>query len=165
MKKNLKNVFFFVILLAAFNLSAASFTGTCIRITDGDSIAIWVHNKVVEVELEGIDCPEISQDFGKEAKDFTSSMIFKKKVTVHIKSYDSQERVVGRVFVDDKYLSLELVNAGLAWHDRKHNSEKILSGAQKRAKKNKTGLWSKPKPTAPWLYRKKQEETSPDQSK
>jgi micrococcal nuclease len=165
MKKNLKNVLFLVILLAAFNLWAPSFTGTCIRITDGDSIAIWVHNKVVEVELEGIDCPEISQDFGKEAKDFTSSMIFKKKVTVHIKSYDPEERVVGRVFLDDTDLSLELVNAGMAWHDRKHNSEKKLSRAQKRAKKNKTGLWSKPKPTAPWVYRKTQEETTPDQSK
>jgi endonuclease YncB( thermonuclease family) len=164
MKKNLKNVFLFVIVLAAFNLSAASLTGTCIRITDGDSIAIWVHNKVIDVELEGIDCPEISQDFGKEAKDFTSSKTFKKKVTVHIKSYDSEGRVVGRAFVDDKDLSLELVNAGLAWHDKKHNSDKILSKAQKRAKKNKTGLWSKPKPTAPWLYRKTQEETNPDKS-
>jgi len=156
MKRNFINLFYFVILTVALNLSAATFTGTCIRISDGDSIAVWVHSKVVEIELDGIDCPEISQDFGKEAKDFTSSKIFKKKVTVHIKSYDSIGRVVGRVLIDDKNLSLELIKAGLAWYDKQHGSDKTLKKAQKKAKKNKKGLWSKPNPVAPWIYKKTQ---------
>ena len=156
MKKNFKNLFFFIIIFAAFNLSAATFSGTCIRISDGDSIAVWVHNKVVEIELDGIDCPEISQDFGKEAKNFASSKIFKKKVTVQIKSYDSLGRVVGRVLVDDKDLSLELVKEGLAWYDKQYGSDKILKKEQKKAKKSKKGLWSESNPVAPWIYRKTQ---------
>ncbi len=160
MKRNFINLLYFVIITAALNLSAATFTGTCIRISDGDSIAILVHNKVVEIELDGIDCPEISQDFGKEAKDFTSSKIFKKKVTVHIKSYDSIGRVVGRVLVDDKDLSLELIKEGLAWYDKQYGSDKVLKKEQKKAKKRKKGLWSEPNPVAPWVYRKTQKSPS-----
>jgi micrococcal nuclease len=163
MKENLKLkniVFFAVLVIAAAGLSGQTFTGWGYKALDGDSITAAIsEEKIVHVELEGIDCPELEQDFGKEAKDFTKSFIYKKKIKVEIKAYDAEERVIGRVFQEDKDLSLALIEAGLAWYDKKKGPDKKLSKAQKKAKKAKIGLWSKPKPTPPWIFRASQEKS------
>jgi endonuclease YncB( thermonuclease family) len=33
-------------------------------------------DRAVKIRLEGIDCPELGQDFGTRAKQFTSGMVF-----------------------------------------------------------------------------------------
>jgi endonuclease YncB( thermonuclease family) len=161
MKENLKFkniVFFAVLVIAASGLGGQIFTGWGYKALDGDSITVAIsEEKIISVELEGIDCPELEQDFGKEANDFTKNFIYKKKVKVEIKAYDDEERVIGRVFLKDKDLSLALIEAGLAWYDKKKGPDKKLSKAQKKAKKAKIGLWSKPKPTPPWIFRTSKE--------
>lgn len=161
MKENLKFkniVFFTVLVIAAAGLSGATFTGWGYKALDGDSITVAISTeKIISIELEGIDCPEPEQDFGKEATEFTKNFIYKKKVKVEIKTYDTEERVVGRVFLEDKGLSLALIEAGLAWYDKKKGPDKKLAKAQKKAKKAKIGLWSKVKPTPPWIFRASQE--------
>ena len=42
------------------------------------------------------------------------AMVFGKEVTVRVKELDRYGRTVGRVFVEDTDVSLELVRAGLA---------------------------------------------------
>jgi micrococcal nuclease len=46
-----------------------TFTAKVIGITDGDSITVLTdQNEQIKVRLEGIDCPEMHQDFGTRAK-------------------------------------------------------------------------------------------------
>ncbi|MGD2088276.1 MAG: thermonuclease family protein [Candidatus Aminicenantes bacterium] len=157
MKENLKlkNIVFIVVLvIAAAGLSGAAFTGWGYKALDGDSITVAISTeKIISIELDGIDCPEPEQDFGKEAQDFTKNFIYKKKVKVEIIAYEAKDRVIGRVFLEDKDLSLALIEAGLAWYDKKNSSDKKLAKAQKKAKKAKKGLWSTDKPTPPWIFR------------
>jgi endonuclease YncB( thermonuclease family) len=159
-KLKFKNIVFFTVLvIAAAGLCGATFTGWGYKALDGDSITVAIsEEKIISVELEGIDCPELEQDFGQEAKDFTKNFIYKKKLKVEIKAYDAEERVIGRVFLENKDLSLALIEAGLAWYDKKKGPDKKLAKAQKKAKKAKIGLWSKPKPTPPWIFRTAQED-------
>ena len=154
-----KIVFFVVLAMAAAALMAASFSGWGYKALDGDSITVAMESeKVIAVELEGIDCPELEQDFGKEARDFSKSFIYKKKLLVEISAYDTEGHVIARVTLEGKDLSLALLEAGLAWYDKKTGSDKQLAKAQKKAKKAKTGLWSNPNPTPPWIFRSQQEE-------
>jgi micrococcal nuclease len=161
MIKNLKFgkiVFFILVAITAAGLMAASFSGWGYKALDGDSITVAMENeKVISVELAGIDCPELEQDFGKEAMDFSKAFIYKKKLLVEISSYDTEGHVVARVSLDGQDLSLALLEAGLAWYDKKNSSDKQLAKAQKKAKKAKTGLWSNPKPTPPWIFRSVEE--------
>lgn len=153
-----KIVFFAVLVIAAVDLGAATFTGWGYKIQDGDSILIAIKGKKsIPVELGGIDCPELEQDFGKEASDFTKSFVYRKKVAVEIKTYNADGVIVARASVDGKDLSLALIEAGLAWYYKKYDSDRMLSKAQKKAKKAKKGLWSLPKPTPPWTFRETQE--------
>ena len=163
MKENLKLtniVFFAVLVIAAAGLSGAAFTGWGYKALDGDSVTVAIsEEKIISIELDGIDCPELEQDFGKEAQDFTKNFIYKKKVKVEIRAYDTESSVIGRVFLEDKDLSLALIEAGLAWYDKKKSSDKKLAKAQKKAKKAKKGLWSKEKPTPPWIFRASQQKS------
>lgn len=163
MKENLKFkiiIFFAVLVIVSAGLIGAIFTGWGYKALDGDSVTVAINTeKIISIELDGIDCPELEQDFGKEAQDFTKNFIYKKKVKVEIKGYDAEDRVIGRILVEDKDLSLALVEAGLAWYDKKKSSDKSLAKAQKSAKKAKKGLWSSPNPIPPWIFRETQKKS------
>jgi len=163
MKENLKfkNIAFFAVLvMAAAGLVGAAFSGWGYKALDGDSITVAISTeKIISIELAGIDCPELEQDFGKEAQNFTKNFIYKKKLNVEIIAYEAEDRIIGRVSLEDKDLSLALIEAGLAWYDKNKNPGKNLAKAQKSAKKTKKGLWSNPNPTPPWIFRASHEKS------
>jgi micrococcal nuclease len=148
----------FILVLSIFCLpgSAGTFSGKCVGVSDGDTITVLKSGRAVKIRFEGIDCPEISQDFGKRARRFTSKMVFGKIVEIKEFSQDDYGRTVARVYVDGQDLCLELVKAGLAWHLKKHSSDPILGRAEDQARKQKIGLWSMPSPIPPWEYRRRQ---------
>lgn len=159
MKNYLKSVFLFAVMMTTaglFQANAQTLTGKCIKVTDGDSFTIWSMGRNIEVELAGVDCPELDQDFGNEAKEFTSNLVFKKMVEINVNTYDSKGRVIARVTVDGKDASIQVISAGMAWYDKETDKDKALGKAQKMAKKEKRGLWANPNPVAPWVFRKTQ---------
>lgn len=122
--------------------------------TDGDTIAVLHGGKTVEIRLDGVDCPEAGDDFGSKAKQFTSSLAFEKVVEVRGKENDQYDRLVARVMVNGRDLSVALVEAGLAWHFLKYSSDPVLSRAEDAAKAARIGIWSLPNPLPPWEARK-----------
>ena len=135
-------------------LAAADFTGRCVGVTDGDTISVMRDGKAVKVRLEGIDCPERKQDFGTKAKQATSDLVFGKDVRVVDNGTDRYKRTIGRVFVGETDVNLELVRAGLAWHYKAYSSEAALAKAEAGARTAQRGLWTAPSPTAPWDFRR-----------
>ncbi len=53
-----------------------------VGVSDGDTITVLHSGKSVRIRLNGIDSPEKRQAFGKRAKQFTSTLVFGKTVTV-----------------------------------------------------------------------------------
>lgn len=156
MKKKL--ILLSTIMMFIFSLmNAATFKGKCVKVVDGDTILVSLHKKNLTVHFDCIDCPELEQPFGKEAEQFTSSIVLKQKVIVEITTYEEDGTIVGRVYVNDKDMSVELMEAGLAWYYKKHDEDKKLAKIQKKIKKGKKGIWSKPNPTAPWVFRRVKE--------
>ncbi len=76
---------------------AADFTGRVVGVADGDTITVLHKGKGERIQLHGIDCPEKRQAFGKRAKQFTSTLVFGKTVTVHVLDRDRYGRTVGEV--------------------------------------------------------------------
>jgi endonuclease YncB( thermonuclease family) len=79
-------------------LGADTFTGKCVGVSDGDTISVMKAGMAVKVRLEGIDCPELGQDFGTRAKVFTSGLVFGKDVRVKEFNLDRYGRMVARVY-------------------------------------------------------------------
>lgn len=133
---------------------AETYTGKCVGVTDGDTIRVIHAGRAVKIRLEGIDCPEMGQDFGTRAKQFTSSMVFGKEVQIREVTTDRYGRTVARVYVGNLDVCLELVNAGLAWHYKHYSSDPVLARAEEEARVAKRGLWSMPNPIPPWEWRR-----------
>ncbi len=63
------------------SLSAQTFSGKCVGVSDGDTIKVLRSGQEAKIRLEGIDCPESGHPFSAKAKKFTSSLVFGKNVT------------------------------------------------------------------------------------
>jgi len=147
--------FLFSFLLLFCSLSN-SFNAKVVGIHDGDSITVLTSsNQQIKVRLEGIDCPELKQDYGQKAKQYTSSLCFQKQVRVEITGKDRYGRTLAFVYVGTTCINKELLKAGMAWHFKKYNSSSELGRLESSARSKKIGLWSQPSPKPPWEFRKK----------
>ena len=135
---------------------AADLSATVTGITDGDTIQVLRSRKEISVRLNGIDCPELGQDFSKRAKKFTSQHTYKKNVKIISKGTDKYGRTIADVVLEDgTLLNEKLVQAGLCWWYRKYApNNKTLAYLEADAKLANIGVWSLPDPIAPWDFRK-----------
>ncbi|AWH85343.1 nuclease [Flavobacterium album] len=132
------------------------FEGKVIGIKDGDTFEILYDSIPERVRLAEIDCPEKSQAFGKNAKQFASDLCFGKTVTVASDGKrDRYGRIVGTITTKDGInVNEKLVKAGLAWHYKQYSKSKELAELENRAREKKIGLWADTNPEAPWEWRK-----------
>lgn len=134
--------------------SAQGFSAHVVGVVDGDSLRVLTaSNQQLEVRLDGIDCPELGQDFGRRAKQYTSDLLFGRTVEVHPKSLDRYGRTVARVTIVGRDASTEIIRAGFAWHFLKYSSDPLLAAAEREARAESRGLWQQPGAVAPWDFR------------
>ena len=115
--------------------------GKVTRVLDGDSILFTdSKSEEFEVQLEGIDAPELKQEFGKESTEGLSKLLKDKSIRMTWKSRDNFERPLAQVYVGDKHINLEMIKLGLAWHFKKYNQDEVLAKAETEAKEAKLGL-------------------------
>ncbi len=138
--------------------SAETYTAKVVSVPDGDSLNIvrGAGAKSEKVILYGVDCPEMGQEFGQEARAFTDGACYKKEVKVEESGKDSKGRIIGVIYLaDGTNLNQQLVEKGLAWWSDKYApNDKTLKDLFTAAKAQKIGLWaSATKPVPPWLFR------------
>jgi endonuclease YncB( thermonuclease family) len=159
-----------ILLLICSNLFAGEVIFTAVsRVIDGDTIEILKDDEFVKVRLHGIDAPERSQKYGKEATDKVIELLHPvNMVTVNILDKDRYGRFIATVHTNDEDMTrvdsyggvrgdvgLILVDQGLAWHYKKYSESEELEAAENYARSKKLGLWSEENPIPPWEYRKK----------
>lgn len=129
-------------------------TGRVVGVHDGDSITVLASgNEQLKVRLDGIDAPELKQQFSQSAKEALSSLVFGKTVSFERLKKDRYGRTIAVVFVGQINVNLELVKQGFAWRYDKYSQDPVLLDAQNSAKASKKGLWADPSPMPPWDWR------------
>ena len=145
---------FLLFLSLTFSSLSADSDYTVIKITDGDTVSVIDERNVIhKIRLAHIDSPEISQQYGLEAKEYLNDRIIGKKVTLIIINKDRYGRLVADILINDESINLELVQNGLAWHYTRYSGDLNFKQAQLIAQKQKLGLWKSIKPIPPWEYR------------
>lgn len=146
---------FYLIALLFSNTFFSQITSKVVGIKDGDTIVVLDdNNNQITLRLAEVDCPESGQPFGKNAKQFTSSQVFGKSVKYYPTNSDRYGRTVAKVYYDGKYLSEEIIKAGLGWWYYRYSDNKNLGKLQDIAKNKKLGLWSHTQVIPPWDFRR-----------
>lgn len=141
--------------MSFFTLSLLSQTGKVIKVKDGDTIVILDSLNVQHtIRVADIDCPERGQPFSTKARQFVSDEVFGATVEVIEKDTDKYGRIIGYVIYDDKNLSLELLEKGLAWHYKYYSDDEALANLERMARNGKIGLWIDDNPINPYEWRK-----------
>src|SRR5262245_8163947 len=146
-----------LVLVTSLVLHASSeHTGKVVAVIDGDTISVLLNSNAVRVRLNGIDCPEKNQPFGKRAKQFTSELAFGKTVTFMERGRDRYGRLIADVLLPNgRSLNRELVKAGLAWWYRKYAAaDWLLKDLEADARISRRGLWRDTTPVPPWEWRR-----------
>lgn len=152
MKKIIAFFTLFTVLLTSIAF-AESFNGKVISVIDGNNLIVASREKTYKVRLVGIECPEMDQPFGSQAKQYVTDLVRGREVWVDIMGVDHDNRMIGLVKVNGKDISLEVTRAGLAWCDTKfHRFQKIVS-AEQDVKSKKIGLWAYSGAKHPSLHR------------
>jgi endonuclease YncB( thermonuclease family) len=133
---------------------AKPFEAEVVGVIDGDTIDVLVGLVKTRVRIEGIDCPELAQPFGRTAKQFSSDRVFGKRVEVLPESTDRYGRLVARVHVGGEDLGLAILKAGLAWQYTTYSHDPVYGDAERSARTVHRGLWADKDPVPPWVERR-----------
>lgn len=150
----MKKAILALLFLLPILLSAQGLTGKIIRVSDGDTVVLLdSDNNQHKIRLYGIDAPESKQAYGTKSKQYLSSMIAGKTVTVEYTKTDQYKRILGTIFYQGKNINEEMVRSGYVWRYY-YNKNKRLLWLQKVAKENKRGLWADKNAIDPYHFRK-----------
>ncbi len=119
--------------------------GRVVGVDSGDNITVLENGHVVRIRLSGIRCPELTQPHGIEARRFTTEMVLNREIEIVGEGPRPGRRaiILVRDVADNQSLNWKLVEAGLAWWDRKERpDDETLSRLENEARKAKRGLWS-----------------------
>jgi len=146
-----------LIVLLAMPVLAGEFSGHVVGVIDGDTIEVLHNGKAERIRLNGIDCPEKGQAYGKKAKQVASDLAFGKDVTIQTHGKDKYGRTIGEVLLPDGMnVNQELVKDGWCWWYRKYApGNTVLEGLEMDAREAGKGLWADPQRVPPWEWRKR----------
>ncbi len=124
-----------------------------IDVIDGDTVIILCEGKKRPVHLVSVDAPQLTQPYGKKAKQFTEKLLLNNVVTVN---YIDRNRASDFVSADGRSLKWGLIRAGLAWYPENHKENSLrnvsdkLGKYERKARRSRKGLWAQKKPKPPW---------------
>jgi len=134
--------------------------GKVIGVHDGDTITVLDQdNKKFAIRLQGIDAPELKQEFGAASQKNLAGMVLGKQVSIFWNKVDKYRRTVGTIMLDGRDVNIEQVKAGVAWHFKKYEDEqspadrRTYAAAEQAARSAKLGLWKDANPVAPGDWR------------
>jgi len=132
------------------------FAGKVAGVLDGDTIEVLHNNHAERIRLNGIDCPEKGQAYGKRAKQAASELVSGKEVTLQTHGKDKYGRTIADLLLPDgTNVNHTLVKDGWCWWYRKYvPGDVLLEELEMRARASRLGLWADPHPVPPWSYRK-----------
>jgi micrococcal nuclease len=125
-----------------------------LSIHDGDTFTIIDHEQKKKVRLQGIDAPELAQEYGKESQQHLSNIIFNQEIKLVVTGKDKYGRILANAYLDTLWINRDMILTGNAWHYKKYSKDTTLSKAEIYAQSKKLGFWALNIEPA-WIFRKK----------
>ena len=108
----------------------------------------------IVVRISGIDAPERGQYYGDVATLHLHWLISGKAVGLKLKQRDSYGRWIATAYLDGADIAEELLQQGLAWHYKEHDSNPRYAQLETEARQDGRGLWCDDRAVPPWEWRR-----------
>jgi len=135
--------------------------GRVVAVADGDTVTVLdAHQQQHRIRLVGIDAPENRQAFGRKSGDLLRSWVHGQEVRVEHTKTDRYNRILGKIWLDERDINLAMIEAGMAWYyqqfarDLSPADREPYAQAETQARAQRLGLWADPDPQAPWDFRR-----------
>ncbi len=136
--------------------------GKVVKIADGDTLTILDgSSEQHRIRLAGIDAPEKGQPFGTKAREALAGKVFGQPVRIEVIDVDRYHREVGRIYLGERFVNMEMVRDGFAWRYPQYDRPGEFTAAEADARATRRGLWVDPSPTPPWEWRAAKRKASP----
>jgi endonuclease YncB( thermonuclease family) len=123
-----------------------------VEVCSGDRIRVEGYGAIIQVKLAGIDAPEIakgggvfSQPCAEESRGYLSNLILDRRVEITGHTQERHNVFVADVYMDDEWISLKMVESGLAEVAQYGLPEEFdlepLRRAEAEAKAAGRGIW------------------------
>lgn len=143
-----------VMVAASPAVSWADFVAKVITVHEGDRLTIYHNGKRETIHLKHIDCPELKQPYGKQAKVATAAYVGSREVIIRALKRNRQGRTSADVLLQDgRNVAQELLKEGLAWSRPETSEGRSLTDIEQLARAASKGLWSDPNPVPPWKWK------------
>jgi endonuclease YncB( thermonuclease family) len=139
-----------LLMLAVSGAAHAQLTGVVVGVPDGDTLAVKVEQKVLNIDLRSIDAPEVGQPYGAEARDSLAVLCDAKTISLDELGIDRGRRIFGEVECGGVDAGQEQVKRGLAW--TRAAAATTLRDLEEQARAERKGLWSEAAPVPPWQW-------------
>ena len=144
-----------VLLLATTAANAYEIIEIVTEVIDGDTFKTTERGKPVTVRIADIDCPELQQPGGQEAKQFTTKTLLGTLISIKPIGKKQNGILAAKVTTNrGKSMAVLLIQKGLAWTVPKTKNN-LVTSQHKIAKSSKVGIWARNNPEPPWNYRKR----------
>jgi micrococcal nuclease len=135
-------------------LAGTEFVARVLTVHEGDRVTIHYQEKNQMLALRDVDCPELKQPYGKQAKHAAAAYLANRDVVVRELKKDQRGRVTADIFLTDgRNIAHELVKEGLAWVLPGEVYDPTLKDMEELARASKRGLWSESDPIPPWKWK------------
>ena len=127
---------------ATLQPAAATWTGKAEAPLDGDTLRVRdEHDKLHKVKIQGIDAPEDGQPFFKAARDHLAKVTRERELQVTELGKDAAGRTLATIRIKGQDLRIDILSAGMAWHQRSVVEDPVLEAEERGAKARHLGLW------------------------
>jgi endonuclease YncB( thermonuclease family) len=136
-------------LCGAPSWAAETLRGTCVDVPAADTLRLWlgrddagVDAGTVTVRLAGVDTVSLHRHFGSYARLWLRDRALGRPVTVEVHGREPGGTVTGRVIVDHRDLSYQIVSEGLARPAETAPPAMRLMVAEDQARARGRGMWA-----------------------
>lgn len=135
-------------------LSWADFLARVVTVHEGDRLTIRHDGRNETIYIKDIDCPELKQAYGKQAKQAIAAYVGSRDVVVRALKRGRNGLGTAEILLQDgRNVGHELLKEGLAWARPERSQDQSLDEMEQLAKAERKGLWSDPNPVAPWKWK------------
>ena len=106
------NIAFLLFSIVGFS---QQYTGSIIRVIDGDTFVFQTIEGSLIIRMYGIDAPERDQPYSKESADFMKQYLNKEAI-IKASGVDRYGRTLGILFINCEDINLLSIKCGYFWH-------------------------------------------------